>query len=156
LRALQNLYSRSLGNFDSERSRHLTTGLVYLKYVLDNQAEETSGVKWSDLVEQAHSPSIGASIDEVAAKVEHSMPSLVGLFPLGYGDKSVNQFHLGQMILQLSAVVLSTSFVGGVDIVGMIHEHLLVRGQLLSNDRSSEDIWQLLKMYVKERRFPST
>ncbi len=145
-KSLESTFARCLGSFDRQRSRHLTLGLVVLKYSLDNDPKPPAGQVWPTDLDEGAQP-VGAIIDALIANLEAARPALRGLFPLGYAAECVDQFHLGQTVAELAAIDLRNPSPGNFDAVGQLHERVLIGDQLRSTERSSEDIENMISRF---------
>ncbi|MFI0370856.1 N-6 DNA methylase [Actinomadura sp. 1N219] len=90
------------GSVDAAHYRDFVLGLVFLKYVSDSSGDGAfrvpRGARWADIAAQAHSGTIGATIDAAMDAVMRANPPLAGVLPKPFGRDEVDQRRLGELV----------------------------------------------------------
>jgi len=120
------------GSMDSGEYKHVTLGLLFLKYISDAfeeqharlEAEKKQGAdpedpdeyralnifwvppeaRWSHLKAQAKQATIGQLVDDAMAGIERDNPALKGVLPKDYARPALDKQRLGQLIDLISNI----------------------------------------------------
>ena len=120
------------GSMDAGEYKHVTLGLLFLKYISDAfeeqharlEAEKKQGAdpedpdeyralnifwvppeaRWSHLKAQARQVTIGQLVDDAMAGIERDNPALKGVLPKDYARPSLDKQRLGQLIDLISNI----------------------------------------------------
>ena len=143
------------GHMDAAEYKHVTLGLIFLKYISDAfqelyddlasradtdytdpedrdeyMAENVFWVpkeaRWSHIQASAKQPTIGKSIDEAMLAIEKENPKrLKGVLPTGYARPDLDKTRLGELIDLISTIGLGDEASRSQDILGRVYEYFL-------------------------------
>ena len=139
------------GNMEPSDYKHVTLGLIFLKYISDAfeakrghllkeelaDAEDPEeylaenvfwvpkAARWSRLQARAKQPSIGMDIDEAMLAIEANNASLKGVLPKDYGRPALNKVMLGELIDLVSGIGMAEDADRSKDILGRVYEYFL-------------------------------
>ena len=143
------------GHMDAAEYKHVTLGLIFLKYISDAfqelyddlaarantdytdpedrdeyMAENVFWVpkeaRWSHIQASARQPAIGKSIDEAMLAIEKENPKrLKGVLPTGYARPDLDKTRLGELIDLISTIGLGDEASRSQDILGRVYEYFL-------------------------------
>ena len=141
------------GSMDAAEYKHVTLGLIFLKYISD-AFEETrskleaqlsegadpedpdeylaqnifwvpSEARWSHLRAQARQPSVGQSVDEAMAAVERDNSALKDMLPKDYARPALDKTRLGQLIDLVGNIQVGDAQARSTDVLGRVYEYFL-------------------------------
>ena len=140
-------------NMDAAEYKHVVLGLIFLKYISDafeakhaeleaqraegadpEDADEYRAVnifwvpkdaRWSKLKANAPQPTIGKTVDDAMAAIEHDNPTLKGVLPKDYGRPGLDKTRLGQLINLVSDIELGGPDDRAKDTLGRVYEYFL-------------------------------
>ena len=118
------------GNMEPSDYKHVTLGLIFLKYIsdafeakrVDLLQEELADAedpeeylaenvfwvpkeaRWSHLQARAKQPTIGKDIDDAMMAIEAKNDSLKGVLPKDYARPALNKMMLGELIYLVSGI----------------------------------------------------
>ena len=143
------------GSMDAAEYKHVVLGLIFLKYVSDAfaetrtrlEAERDQGAdpdhpdeylarrilwvpepaRWSVLQAQARQSTIGQAVDEAMASIEEANPALRDVLPKDYARPALDKQRLGQLIDQVSNIVVGDEDARSRDVLGRVYEYFLSR-----------------------------
>ena len=143
------------GSMDAGEYKHVVLGLIFLKYVSDAfeetrahlEAERDQGAdpdhpdeylalrilwvpepaRWSVLQGQARQPTIGQTVDEAMTAIEKANPVLRNVLPKDYARPALDKQRLGQLIDQVSNIVVGDEDARSRDVLGRVYEYFLSR-----------------------------
>ena len=143
------------GSMDAGEYKHVVLGLIFLKYVSDAfeethaqlEAEADQGAdpehpdeylarsilwvpkeaRWSVLQAQARQSTIGQTVDEAMAAIEEANPALRDVLPKDYARPALDKQRLGQLIDQVSNIVVGDEDARSRDVLGRVYEYFLSR-----------------------------
>ena len=146
------------GSMDAAEYKHVTLGLIFLKYISDAfeeyhaklEAERAQGAdpedpdeyraknifwvpkeaRWSHLKANAKQPTIGQLVDDAMAAVERDNPSLKGVLPKDYARPALDKRRLGQLIDLITNIRVGDEDSRSKDVLGRVYEYFL--GQFAS------------------------
>ena len=141
------------GSMDSGEYKHVTLGLLFLKYISDAfeeqharlEAEEKQGAdpedpdeyralnifwvppeaRWSHLKAQAKQATIGQLVDDAMAGIERDNPTLKGVLPKDYARPTLDKQRLGQLIDLISNIRVGDQESRSKDVLGRVYEYFL-------------------------------
>lgn len=139
------------GNMEPSDYKHVTLGLIFLKYISDAfeakrkallaedaQAAEDRDeyladnvfwvpkeARWSHLQTNAKLPTIGTLIDDAMRAIEKDNESLKGVLPKDYTRPALNKVMLGELIDLFSGIALNETGDRSKDILGRVYEYFL-------------------------------
>jgi type I restriction enzyme M protein len=143
------------GHMDAAEYKHVTLGLIFLKYISDAfqelyddlaaradtdytdpedrdeyMAENVFWVpkeaRWSHIQASAKQPTIGKMIDEAMLAIEKENPKrLKGVLPTGYARPDLDKTRLGELIDLISTIGLGDEASRSKDILGRVYEYFL-------------------------------
>lgn len=141
------------GSMDAGEYKHVTLGLLFLKYISDAfeeqhaklEAERKQGAdpedpdeyralnifwvppeaRWSHLKNQAKQPTIGQLVDDAMAGIERDNPTLRGVLPKDYARPGLDKVRLGQLIDLVSNIKVGDEESRSKDILGRVYEYFL-------------------------------
>ena len=139
------------GNMEPSDYKHVTLGLIFLKYISDAfeakhkallaedaQAAEDKDeyladnvfwvpkeARWSHLQANAKLPTIGTLIDGAMRAIEKDNESLKGVLPKDYARPALNKVMLGELIDLISGIALNEEGHASRDILGRVYEYFL-------------------------------
>lgn len=142
-------------NMDAAEYKHITLGLIFLKYISDafndlhNKLKEGKGefeganpedadeylahniffvpekARWQYLQDRAKQPEIGKWIDEAMDAIEKINPSLKGVLPKIYADPELNKQRLGELIDLIGTIGFNQDGHKAKDLLGRVYEYFL-------------------------------
>ena len=143
------------GSMDAGEYKHVVLGLIFLKYVSDAfdethaqlEAERDQGAdpdhpdeylarnilwvpaaaRWSVLQAQARQSTIGQTVDEAMTAIEEANPALRDVLPKDYARPALDKQRLGQLIDQVSNIVVGDEDARSRDVLGRVYEYFLSR-----------------------------
>ena len=143
------------GSMDAGEYKHVVLGLIFLKYVSDAfeetraqlEAESDQGAdpdhpdeylarsilwvpepaRWSVLQAQARQSTIGQTVDEAMTAIEEANPALRDVLPKDYARPALDKQRLGQLIDQVSNIVVGDEDARSRDVLGRVYEYFLSR-----------------------------
>ena len=143
------------GSMDAGEYKHVVLGLIFLKYVSDAfeethaqlEAEADQGAdpehpdeylarsilwvpreaRWSVLQGQARQSTIGQTVDEAMAAIEEANLALRDVLPKDYARPALDKQRLGQLIDQVSNIVVGDEDARSRDVLGRVYEYFLSR-----------------------------
>lgn len=83
--------------------------------------------RWSQLRAVAHQPTIGKTIDDAMATIEHENLKLKGVLPKDYARPGVDKERLGRLIDLMSGIGLNDTERGSTDVLGRVYEYFLAQ-----------------------------
>jgi len=139
------------GNMEPSDYKHVTLGLIFLKYISDAfeakraellkdelaDAEDPEEylaenvfwvpkeARWSHLQARAKQPSIGKDIDDAMVAIEAKNESLKGVLPKDYARPALNKVMLGELIDLVSGIGMAEKADRSRDILGRVYEYFL-------------------------------
>ena len=139
------------GNMEPSDYKHVTLGLIFLKYISDafeakraellkedladpEDSEEylaenvfwvPKDARWSLLQANAKQPTIGKFIDDAMLAIEASNSALKGVLPKDYARPSLNKVMLGELIDLVSGIGMAEEADRSRDILGRVYEYFL-------------------------------
>ncbi len=139
------------GNMDPSDYKHVTLGLIFLKYISDAfeakrgallkedlaDAEDPEEylaenvfwvpkeARWSRLQAGARQPAIGKEVDNAMLAIEASNASLKGVLPKEYARPALNKVMLGELIDLVSGIGMAEEADRSRDILGRVYEYFL-------------------------------
>ncbi len=143
------------GSIDAAEYKHVTLGLIFLKYISDAfeeqharlEAERDEGAdpedpdeyraegifwvpkeaRWSTLKANARQPDIGQRVDKAMEAIERDNPSLKGVLPKDYARPALDKQRLGQLIDLFSSTHVGNEESRGKDVLGRVYEYFLAQ-----------------------------
>lgn len=142
------------GHMDSAEYKHVTLGLIFLKYISDAFQERYEDLaarqetdytdpedrdeyvgenmfwvpqeaRWSTIQASAKQPDIGKRIDEAMLAIEKENPRLKGVLPSNYNRPDLDKQRLGELIDLISTIGLGDAENRSKDILGRVYEYFL-------------------------------
>jgi type I restriction enzyme M protein len=141
------------GSMDAAEYKHVTLGLLFLKYISDAfeekhaalQAEQAQGAdpedpdeyrahgifwvppeaRWPHLKAQARQATIGQLIDDAMVGIERDNPALKGVLPKDYARPALDKQRLGQLIDMISNIKVGDEASRAKDVLGRVYEYFL-------------------------------
>ena len=141
------------GSMDSGEYKHVTLGLLFLKYISDAfeeqharlEAEKKQGAdpedpdeyralnifwvppeaRWSHLKAQAKQATIGQLVDDAMTGIERDNPALKGVLPKDYARPALDKQRLGQLIDLISNIRVGDQESRSKDVLGRVYEYFL-------------------------------
>jgi type I restriction enzyme M protein len=141
------------GSMDAAEYKHVTLGLLFLKYISDAfeeqharlLLEEAQGAdpedpdeyralnifwvppeaRWPHLKAQARQPTIGQLVDDAMAGIERDNPLLKGVLPKDYARPALDKQRLGQLIDLISNIRVGDQESRSKDVLGRVYEYFL-------------------------------
>ena len=139
------------GNMEPSDYKHVTLGLIFLKYISDafeakraellteeladaeDPEEYLAGnvfwvpkdARWSRLQAKAKRPTIGKNIDDAMLAIEANNASLKGVLPKDYARPALNKVMLGELIDLVSEIGMAEEADRSRDILGRVYEYFL-------------------------------
>ena len=139
------------GHMDPSEYKHITLGLIFLKYIsdaFDVKFQELSAedgadpedrdeylaenvfwvpknARWDNVKANARSANIGKIVDEAMASIEKENVSLKGVLPKDYSRPALDKQRLGDLIDLISTISMKTQ--GQKDVLGRVYEYFLSR-----------------------------
>jgi type I restriction enzyme M protein len=141
------------GSMDAAEYKHVTLGLLFLKYISDAfeekhaalLAEKAQGAdaedpdeyraqsifwvppeaRWPHLKAQARQSTIGQLVDDAMAGIERDNPSLKSVLPKDYARPALDKQRLGQLIDMISNIRVGDEASRAKDVLGRVYEYFL-------------------------------
>lgn len=141
------------GSMDAAEYKHVTLGLLFLKYISDAFEEQHAKLvkeskqgadpedqdeyravnvfwvppeaRWGHLKAQAKQPTIGQLVDDAMAGIERDNPSLKGVLPKDFGRPGLDKTRLGQLIDLVSNIQIGDKESRARDVLGRVYEYFL-------------------------------
>lgn len=141
------------GSMDAAEYKHVTLGLLFLKYISDAfeekhaelESQKASGAepedpdeyraenifwvpkeaRWAYLKAQAIQPTIGQIVDDAMAGIERDNASLKGVLPKDYARPALDKQKLGQLIKLVSDIRVGDAESRSQDVLGRVYEYFL-------------------------------
>ena len=141
------------GSMDPGEYKHVTLGLIFLKYISDAFEEQHAKLKketakgadpedqdeyravgvfwvppearWSHLKAQAKQPTVGQLVDDAMAVIERDNPSLKGVLPKDFARPALDKTRLGQLIDLVSNIQVGDKASQAKDVLGRVYEYFL-------------------------------
>jgi type I restriction enzyme M protein len=141
------------GSMDAAEYKHVTLGLLFLKYISDAFEEQRTELvahaadgadpedpdeyrahgafwvpkeaRWPQLQAQARQVTIGTLVDSAMEAVERENPALKGVLPKDYARPSLDQQRLGQLIDLVSNIRVGDKESRSRDVLGRVYEYFL-------------------------------
>ena len=141
------------GSMDAAEYKHVTLGLIFLKYISDAfeeqhdrlVADQAQGAdpedpdeyrahsvfwvpleaRWPHLKGQAKQPTIGRLVDDAMAAIERDNPALKGVLPKDYARPGLDKTRLGQLIDLVSNIQVGDEEARSKDVIGRVYEYFL-------------------------------
>lgn len=139
------------GHMDPSEYKHITLGLIFLKYIFDAfevkfqelSAEDGAdpedrdeylaenvfwvpkNARWDNVKANARSANIGKIVDEAMASIEKENVSLKGVLPKDYSRPALDKQRLGDLVDLISTISMKTQ--GQKDVLGRVYEYFLSR-----------------------------
>ena len=140
------------GSMDAAEYKHVVLGLIFLKYISDAFEERHAAVlakwgtdaaedcdeylaenifwvppeaRWGHLKAQARQPSIGQTLDDAMAAIEHDNPVLEGVLPKDYARPALDKQRLGQLIDMIGNIRVGDREARSRDVLGRAYEYFL-------------------------------
>jgi type I restriction enzyme M protein len=141
------------GSMDAAEYKHVTLGLLFLKYISDAfeekhaalVAEQAEGAdpedpdeyraqnifwvppeaRWQHLKFQARQATIGQLVDDAMAGIERDNPALKGVLPKDYARPALDKQRLGQLIDLISNIKVGDEASRAKDVLGRVYEYFL-------------------------------
>ena len=139
------------GNMEPSDYKHVTLGLIFLKYIsdafeakraelLDEELADAEDpeeylaenvfwvpkeARWSHLRASAKLPTIGKDIDGAMLAIEARNASLKGVLPKDYARPALNKIMLGELIDLVSGIGMAEKADRSRDILGRVYEYFL-------------------------------
>jgi type I restriction enzyme M protein len=141
------------GHMDPSEYKHVTLGLIFLKYISDSFEERRQQLlgdpeadpedrdeylaenvfwvppvaRWEHLQANAKQPTIGKLLDDAMVAVEADNPSLRGVLPKDYARPSLDKQRLGELIDLIGTIGLGDKASRSKDVLGRTYEYFLGR-----------------------------
>ena len=140
------------GSMDAAEYKHVVLGLIFLKYISDAFEERHAAVltewgaaaaedqdeytaenifwvppkaRWAHLQAQARQPTIGLTVDQAMAAIEHDNPVLKDVLPRDYARPALDTQRLGQLIDLISNIQVGDADARSRDVLGRVYEYFL-------------------------------
>ncbi len=141
------------GSMDAAEYKHVTLGLLFLKYISDAfeekhaalLAEKAQGAdpedpdeyralsifwvppeaRWPHIKAQARQATIGQLVDDAMAGIERDNPALKGVLPKDYARPALDKQRLGQLIDMISNIKVGDEASRAKDVLGRVYEYFL-------------------------------
>ena len=141
------------GSMDAAEYKHVTLGLIFLKYISDAfeearaqlEAERSEGAdpedpdeyraqnifwvppeaRWSHLQAQARQSTIGQLVDDAMAGIERDNPALKEVLPKDYARPALDKQRLGQLIDLVGNITVGDAAARSTDVLGRVYEYFL-------------------------------
>ena len=144
------------GSMDAAEYKHVTLGLIFLKYISDAFVEAREKLeanrhltgadpdhpdeyradnifwvppeaRWQQLQAQARQPGIGQTVDDAMVAIERDNPSLRDVLPKEYARPALDKQRLGQLIDMISNIKVGDAEARAQDVLGRVYEYFLSR-----------------------------
>lgn len=141
------------GSMDAAEYKHVTLGLLFLKYISDAFEEQHAKLvkeskqgadpedqdeyravnvfwvppeaRWGHLKAQAKQPTVGQLVDDAMAGIERDNPSLKGVLPRDFARPALDKTRLGQLIDLVSNIQVGDKASQAKDVLGRVYEYFL-------------------------------
>jgi type I restriction enzyme M protein len=141
------------GSMDAAEYKHVTLGLLFLKYISDAFEEHHAALlseqhlgadpedpdeyrannifwvppeaRWPHLKSQAKQPTIGELVDAAMAGIERDNPALAGVLPKDYARPALDKERLGQLIDLVNNIRVGDEESRSKDVLGRVYEYFL-------------------------------
>jgi type I restriction enzyme M protein len=141
------------GSMDAAEYKHVTLGLLFLKYISDAfeeihaklLSERAQGAdpedpdeyraqnifwvppeaRWGNLKAQARQTTIGQLVDTAMEGIERDNPTLKGVLPKDYARPALDKQRLGQLIDLISNIRVGDQESRSKDVLGRVYEYFL-------------------------------
>lgn len=139
------------GHMDPSEYKHVTLGLIFLKYISDAFEEKFKALsaekgadpedrdeylaenvfwvpktaRWDNVRSNARSANIGKIIDEAMASIEKENVSLKGVLPKDYSRPALDKQKLGDLVDLIGTISMKAQ--GQKDVLGRVYEYFLSR-----------------------------
>jgi len=140
------------GSMDASEYKHVVLGLIFLKYISDafeerhaallaefgsRRAEDRDAylaenifwvprkARWSGILSQAPSPSVGQAVDAAMTAVERENPSLKNVLPKDYARPALDKARLGRLIEMVGNIRVGDAEARSRDVLGRVYEYFL-------------------------------
>jgi len=141
------------GSMDPGEYKHVTLGLIFLKYISDAFEEQHAKLakekshganpedpdeyraanifwvppeaRWAHLKAQAKQATIGQMVDDAMSGIERDNPSLKGVLPKDFARPSLDKTRLGQLIDLVSNIQVGDKDSRAKDVLGRVYEYFL-------------------------------
>lgn len=141
------------GSMDAAEYKHVTLGLIFLKYISDAfeeqhgklEADRGQGAdpedpdeyraqnifwvppeaRWTHLKAQARQSTVGQLVDDAMAGIERDNPALKSVLPKDYARPALDKQRLGQLIDLISNIKVGDRESRSRDVLGRIYEYFL-------------------------------
>lgn len=154
------------GNLSASEYEGVVLGLIFLKYISDKfeakfkelqedeyadpedkdeyeGAEEgriffvPQGARWSDILQKAHTPEIGKTIDDALLLIEKENPKLKGILPNNYNRPELDKRRLGDVVDLFSNIKMHSSG-DEKDLLGRVYEYCLQKFASMEGKNAGE------------------
>lgn len=141
------------GHMDPSEYKHVTLGIIFLKYISDNFEEKyelltkehgadpedrdeyladnvfwvTKKARWKYIRSNAKTPQIGKIIDDAMIAIEAENLSLKGVLPKDYARPALDKTRLGELIDLISTIGMNGNHQKNKDTLGRVYEYFLSR-----------------------------
>lgn len=143
------------GSMDAAEYKHVTLGLIFLKYISDAFEEQYQRLvqeqakgadpedpdeyraenifwvppeaRWERLQQNAKQPTIGQLVDQAMEAIERDNPALKGVLPKDYARPALDKIRLGQLIDLISNIRLGDEHARARDLLGRVYEYFLAQ-----------------------------
>ena len=140
-------------NIDAAEYKHISLGLIFLKYISDAfeelyaklKEEEINGAdpedideykaenvffvpkeaRWEFLKSQAKQPTIGKTVDAAMDAIEKENSSLKGVLPKVFARQNLDPTSLGELIDLIGNIALGDAKARSADVLGHVFEYFL-------------------------------
>ena len=140
------------GSMDAAEYKHVTLGLIFLKYISDAFEERRAAIieelgedaaedrdeylaenifwvpseaRWANLKAGARQPVIGQLVDDAMSGIERDNPALKDVLPKDYARPVLDKQRLGQLIDLISNIQVGDAEARSRDVLGRVYEYFL-------------------------------
>ena len=154
------------GNLSASQYEGVVLGLIFLKYISDKfeakyqellndeyadpedkdeyeGADEgriffvPQGARWSEIVQKAHTPEIGKTIDDALLLIEKENPKLKGVLPSNYARPELDKRRLGDVVDLFTNIKMHSSG-DEKDLLGRVYEYCLQKFASMEGKNAGE------------------
>ena len=154
------------GNLSASEYEGVVLGLIFLKYISDKfeakykqlQTDEYAdpedkdeyegaeegriffvpqGARWSDILQKAHTPEIGKTIDDALQLIEKENHKLKGILPGNYNRPELDKRRLGDVVDLFSNIKMHSSG-DEKDLLGRVYEYCLQKFASMEGKNAGE------------------